>query len=57
MKIREVQIEDYIQIKELHDKYNLKILDKVGWSKFWLQDPCMKNSQNTFHMGWVAEEN
>jgi len=57
MKIREVQIKDYIQIKELHDKYNLKILDKIGWSKFWLQNPCMKNSQNTFPMGWVAEEN
>tara|TARA_Y100000590_G_C15684676_1_gene1001121 strand:- start:493 stop:1587 length:1095 start_codon:yes stop_codon:yes gene_type:complete len=57
MQIREVQIEDYIQIKELHEKYNLKILDKVDWSKFWSENPYIKNSKNDFPIGWVVEEN
>ena len=38
MKIREIQIEDYIQIKELHIKYNLKILNEEEWIKFWTEN-------------------
>ena len=44
MQIREIQIEDYIQIKELHKKYNLNILDKDEWIEFWKKNPCILNS-------------
>lgn len=57
MKIREIQTEDYPQIRELHIKYNLKILDKVEWLNFWAKNPCLQDSNNSFPLGWVLEEN
>ena len=57
MKIREIQIEDYIQIKELHIKYNLKILNEEEWIKFWTENPCLLNANNSFPLGWVLEDN
>ena len=57
MKIREIQIEDYIQIKELHKKYNLRILNKDEWIKFWIENPCLSASDNSFPLGWVLEDN
>ena len=57
MKIREIQIEDYIQIKELHKKYNLRILNKEEWTKFWIENPCLLTSDNPFPFGWVLEDN
>tara|TARA_B100000029_G_scaffold515285_1_gene621533 strand:- start:469 stop:1566 length:1098 start_codon:yes stop_codon:yes gene_type:complete len=55
MKIREIQIEDYIQIQELHRKYNLNILDKDEWIKFWKNNPCLLNSDIPAPIGWVLE--
>ena len=57
MKIREVQIEDYIQTKELHEKYNLKILNKIEWSKLWFENPTTFDANSYFPKGWVIEEN
>lgn len=57
MKIREVQIEDYVQTKELHEKYNFKILNKVEWSKLWFENPTTFDLSNSFPKGWVIEEN
>ena len=58
MKIREVHIKnDYEQIKELHSKYNLKILSRDEWSKFWLENPYLSQSKDVYHHGWVIEDN
>ena len=56
MKIREIQIEDYSQIKELHKRYNLKILNQEAWIKFWTDNPSLMNSGNSFPLGWVLED-
>ena len=56
MKIREIQTEDYTQIRELHIKYNLRILDKVEWHDFWSNNPCIKDSDSSLPLGWVLEE-
>ena len=55
MKLREIQIEDYIQIKKLHTKYKLKILDKDEWINFWSENPCILVSDTPIPMGWVLE--
>ena len=55
MQIREIQIEDYIQIKELHKKYNLNILDKDEWIEFWKKNPCILNSDISIPIGWALE--
>ena len=57
MKIREIQTEDYPQIRELHIKYNLKILDKVEWINFWSRNPCIQDSNDSLPLGWILEEN
>ena len=57
MKIREIQTEDYPQIRELHIKYNLKILDKVEWINFWSRNPCIQDSKDSLPLGWILEEN
>ena len=38
INIREVVKDDYDQIKELHKKFDLKILNESDWSKFWSQN-------------------
>ena len=56
MKIREVHIKnDYEQIKELHSKYNLKILSRDEWSKFWLENPYLSQSKDVYHHAWVVD--
>ena len=58
MEIREVDVEkDYDQIKELHLRYNLKILNKNEWLKFWKENPYSLNSSKLYPVGWVIEDN
>ena len=58
MKIREVDVEkDYDQIQKLHVKYNLKILDKNEWLRFWRENPYLLSSREANTVGWVIEDN
>ena len=42
MLIREVNFEDYLKIKNLANKNNLKIYDKSDWEKVWKENPYLK---------------
>ena len=55
--IREVIKDDYDQIRELHKKFNLKILNESDWIKFWYQNPHLLESKTYTPVGWVIEDN
>ena len=57
INIREVIADDYDQIKELHEQFYLKILNKDDWLKFWSQNPCSLESNTPIPTGWVIEDN
>jgi|TARA_Y100000294_G_scaffold176927_1_gene200754 hypothetical protein len=57
INIREVVKDDYNQIKELHKKFDLKILNESDWSKFWSQNPYFLESKKHTPVGWVIEDN
>lgn len=57
MVIREVEFSDYSQIKKLHKKYNLKILNGGDWINFWQNNPLSKNEKNKYAIGWVLIKN
>ena len=57
INIREATKGDYNQIKELHEKFDLKILNENDWSNFWSQNPYYLESKKNIPIGWVVEEN
>ena len=56
MKIRKANYEDYNEIKELHIKNNIKILEENNWVNLWKQNPLIKNLDSNFPIGWVLQE-
>ena len=57
INVREVHKNDYDQIKDLHSKFNLNILNHDEWIKFWFKNPCFLESNETIPLGWVVEDN
>ena len=45
MLIREVNFEDYLKIKDLNDRNNIAIYDKIYWEKVWKENPYLKRSK------------
>lgn len=53
MKIRAVELKDYKEIKSLHLRNDLSILEEDKWINFWRSNPLNKNINNKFPIGWV----
>ena len=41
MRIRAAKFEDYDQIKELANRYNLNIYEKSYWEDIWKKNPLI----------------
>ena len=57
MFIKEVSFEDYLKIKNLANRNNLKIYDKSDWEKIWKENPYLKKNNTKWCLGWVIEDN
>ena len=57
MLIREVNFEDYLKIKDLTDRNNIRIYDKSDWEKVWKENPYLKKNNTKWCLGWVIEDN
>lgn len=57
MDLREANYNDYNEVKKLHFRNNIKILDKLEWMNFWKKNPLINNNKNKFPIGWVLVKN
>ena len=57
MQLRIATYFDYNQIKKIHEKNNIKILEEHEWVNFWKQNPLIKEAENEYPIGWVLVEN
>ena len=55
MKIRAAKLEDYNQIKELVNRYNLNIYEKSYWQDIWKKNPLVLEDKIDWIYGWVFE--
>ena len=56
MKLRTATYSDYNQIKELHNKNDIKILEEYEWVNFWKKNPLIKQNDESYPIGWVLIE-
>ena len=55
MRIRAAKFEDYDQIKELANRYNLNIYEKSYWEDIWKKNPLILEDKLNWTYGWVFE--
>ena len=53
MIIRKVKFEDYSEIKNLANKFNINVYSKSNWEDIWKDNPCLKNKNINWPIGWV----
>ena len=57
MIIRKVRFEDYEEIRDLAEKFNINVYSKNNWEDIWKKNPCLKNENKNWTIGWVLENN
>ena len=57
MIIREARFEDYEEIKDLANKFNISVYSKNNWENIWKNNPYLKNENKNWTIGWVLENN
>ncbi len=56
MIIRDAKFEDYLEIKNLANKFNIKVYSKRNWEDIWKNNPYLKNENKNWTIGWVLEK-
>ena len=57
MIIREAKFEDYGEIRDLANKFNISVYSKNNWEDIWKNNPYLKNENKNWAIGWVLEDN
>ena len=55
MIIREVKFEDYSQIKNLANRFNINVYEQNEWEIIWKNNPYLKDNKIEWPLGWVIE--
>jgi hypothetical protein len=54
--LREASFEDYEQIIQLEDKYDLETKNREEWEHIWISNPTYKEFGRRWPIGWVLED-
>jgi len=54
-KLREVRFEDYSQVADLAQRFELHTEKYAAWMHLWTENPTLREIKDKFPMGWVLE--